>query len=116
MQAAHLAAPVILGKRSVAHYRLRLLVLVFQEGLDLGLLVRRQIELARKAFQLIVNARHHVPGGLISRAGSLRRGVLLLGECRQPQHTYRGKDDGVDLTHGKDPPWFLRSLLFESSW
>lgn len=46
MQATHLAAPVILGERSVAHYCLRLLVLVFQDGLDLGLLVRRQIELA----------------------------------------------------------------------
>jgi len=54
MQAAHLATPVILGERSVAHYRLRLLVLVFQEGLNLGLLVRGQIELACKVFQLIV--------------------------------------------------------------
>jgi hypothetical protein len=79
-QAAHLAAPIVLGKRIVFHHRLRLGALVFEDRFHLGLLVRGEIQAVRKPFDLIVDAGH---AASLSLALALPLALLLVTSARR---------------------------------
>lgn len=83
MHALHLGVLVIHGQRFVVHHGLHLLVIFFQDGLDLGLLVRGKVQPGSKFFDVVVNIAHAGPlahmavPALLLISAWLRRRILL---------------------------------------